>query len=311
MDKLKENAFALSLGGVAVVLLALAYFLIYKPLGELGTKSDEVSRRLNGVGKYLRADEVPSPELVAVRNGIANNEKRNLAEALEFYDQKAQKFGLYFEDVPTAPETLEFSAQRQEQIKLLLGFELASRSADDRPLLDASFEIEPTPDNIPRLQKQFWMMQAIVNAAKTIDREVESIDFKRPKRPKRPRGKAARSDDDKKGEPPFVVDFVPVTVTMEMRFAQIREFLGLLYSDDRVPFVDVDEISYLKSSESLIRQLAVRTEHDPKASNQKASFDETIQEPTVQVVMKLRALDWGGARSDESEEGETDEGYGG
>jgi len=28
-------------------------------------------------------------------------------------------------------------------------------------------------------------------------------------------------------------------------------------------------------------------------------------------VMKLRALDWGGARSDESEEGETDEGYGG
>ncbi len=156
--------------------------------------------------------------------------------------------------------------------------------------------------NIPLAMMEYWIIEAVFKACDTLKlgglQEIAlPTEFKEEKVSKGRRAKGPQSN--------YVARDIEATVTIEMRFSQIEDFLLNLFDNPRVPFVDVTEIKYSKTEEilnsrlKLVERMNIGAESLEDGANGQGDEEDAklvefpIPEPPVLVEIKLRALSWG------------------
>ena len=62
MDKLKPNAYWIAVGGTGVVLIVLAYFLVWSPLGDLGLAQESLQSLGDRIERTAKRDYVQTKD---------------------------------------------------------------------------------------------------------------------------------------------------------------------------------------------------------------------------------------------------------
>lgn len=120
MDKLKENLFAVALGGVCLVLLVLAFFLVYQPWMSLGERVGEVQALDQKLGRYERASPLPTSQVHEAYVARKDRAESDLQSAVSFYDTRAKAFQLYFGNAEQVLDQGQFYSQIADEAKTLL-----------------------------------------------------------------------------------------------------------------------------------------------------------------------------------------------
>lgn len=314
MDKLKENLFAVALGGVCLVLLVLAFFLVYQPWMSLGERVGEVQALDQKLGRYERASPLPTSQVHEAYVARKDRAESDLQSAVSFYDTRAKAFQLYFGNAEQVLDQGQFYSQIADEAKTLLdtyrtnfSIQLPESSSQNAKLAPevTGIPLEPgdpdaTRENISATMKRYWMLDAIVDAATALDigglRVIEFGTEKAGRR--RSSGASGASGEEGAKKPPYVVDHVDVTVKASMKVDQISSFLERLFTHEVVPFVAATRMTYDKPQERLEKHklLEIVLVEDPDAVSTPVA--ELIEEPLVDVELDLRALDWRGAPAD-------------
>ena len=319
MDKLKEHAFALSLGAVCAALLAMAYFLIYQPLTALSQMDSDVQATLEALKRRTGQEgAIPSERELETIQRRKNVDGQLLQGATDFYADRTGSFGLYFGHQEDPPGIGRFMGQYKDEVDRLLEA-YRTKYEIDFDAEDAEKNVPrivgmPDPNNVqnerdedvPRRMKQFWIIEAVFRACNTLEvAGLKVVSFLEQDSSSGGRRRSRSRRGPQPTENPFVINHLLVTVEIDLRYGQIEDFLRTLLNDPKVPFVDVRRIVYVKSRES-VEQFAKLVREDRKEDKGK-EFDEVIEEPTVEVTLELRALDWGGERPPAEEEEEEEE----
>ena len=310
MDKLKEHSFALSLVAVCGVVCALGYFLIFRPIQEIGELNGDVGKQVNTFKRRERQTEpIPTAERLQFLEERKEKEAEELIDALGFYEERAVQFQKYFGE-GTSPLLLgDFAGKYKDAEERLLGvyrstfetghIEDGDDNTDVPRILGMPRDGGPQfqQNDVPRLMKQFWIIDAVLRACQQLKlgglKELNFTALQSSGRSTRTRAEAAAS-----AKYPFLVSHVPVSVKIEIRFGDIENLLVALFNDPNVRFLDapVDQplIRYTKSSSTLER--FERAILKPEKKEQDKPYKEIVPEPTVEVTLNLRALDWQGLR---------------
>ena len=123
MDKITQNLFGMAVGGAGIVLLALIYFLIVKPLGELRGLESQIDSKKSELAVLNNPAKTPKRPTKEYREKLLEEKaawEGALGKAIGVYDSKAQQFGKYFGDSTEQPALNEFSGAYNEKIKKLV-----------------------------------------------------------------------------------------------------------------------------------------------------------------------------------------------
>lgn len=314
MDKLKENAFAVSLGAIGVLLLVLAYFLVYRPINDLSAQGRSVDSALSKLRQVDAREETPSEDLVRAKR----RQRQEAADALEngrkYFDKRVVPFQKYFGDADAPLDMGSFYSQYEDGINQFVaqyrqkhgisaeedtsGGSGSGRKAP-RPRLQERIRSEADPMTaeaaIPLAMKEFWIIESVFAACEKLDLGgLEEINL--PTRVEREsRRTATETETEGEEEAPeeyFEFEHLDATVVIRLRFGDIQKFLVELLSSERVPYVDIVGLEIRKVEDDVkAREEFVRgfLKKDSVANAEPA-------EPDVLVTVVLRALDWKGEK---------------
>jgi len=292
MDKITQNLFGIAAGGAGVVLLALGYFLIVKPLGELRGLEDQIDKKkaeLANLNNPAKTPKVPTKEY---KNRLLDDKaalEGALTKAIGVYDSKAEQFSKYFEDSSEQPSVNNFSARYNDAItKLIADYRakfkiVVSQEEPEKAPPEVVKRTDILPDQIPEVMKEYWAAEEVFSACNALEiGGLKKIDWQR-----------QVETASKEAHPNYRE--VTTTVTVEMPFSKIENFLTRLYESNRVPFI-LEELTFRKPPELVAPYVdmehPVNYDDLEKVSAPDQKYDVLIPEPSVAVTLKLHALDW-------------------
>jgi len=306
MNKLKENIFAIAVGGMGIVLLVLLFFLVLRPLQSLGDKERKIDAETKNFAALAKRKELAiRPFLELLRKKKDANEAA-LKEGIAFYEEQAKTFLSYFDGATDPPPLNQFQTAYVDAIKKLVdeyrvkfGIKVEAEAKEGAPPKISQVELAEDT-RIPVAMKEFWIIQEIFQALNKLEiGGLKEIDF--PSRLVEPK------------EPPPYRRHVSATVRVEILFSKIEPLLTELYSSKTVPFI-LEEFTYQKiqdpNSPSRIGEYqALQRDKDFKkeADASKDKYETLIPEPNVMATLKLIAIDWKGIPEEKETEKESEE----
>jgi Na+-transporting methylmalonyl-CoA/oxaloacetate decarboxylase gamma subunit len=291
MQKLKENIFAISVAGIAVVLLALAYLFVWQPLSDLGAMETRLDREITNLKKYDKRKFVPTEEYKERLEQVMAAARSDLEGGEGFYKERQQALSRYFDNEAQPPSFDVFTSRYESSIKEMVQkyrtkFEIAGDEAaqPDLPPAVERFPFDQTQaeKHIPLAMKEFWVAEAVFKACEALNLGgLKSITF-----PLRL---------DTKGEALPYHRLVKSEVVIEMPFSQIENLVTRLLATDKVIF-QVEDLVMRKDPAALekFKSLVIKQQYPSAEKAAEASYDSVVPEPGVSVTIKLHAIDWTG-----------------
>ena len=296
MDKLKENIFGIVLGAVGLLLLVLAYFLVFSPLQELSAKEEELKKTSDSYKRLIdpkRTPHVPTKEWLEYLDKQKEVDGSALKKGVEFYEEQAKAFHEYF-DGEQPPASDIFVQRYNDSIKALIDayrekfhIKVDPGQEDQAPPKVGKVEATAITDDkmMQVAMKEYWIIKDIFDAfTKLQSGGLRAIEF--PGRGVEPK------------EAPKYYRLINCTVLADVPFSTIENLLTELFQSKRVPF-ELEELSYQKTPESLAqfqipkRTQVFRNENEAKAPD--ADYATLVPEPNVSLTLKLSAFDWQGS----------------
>ena len=173
---------------------------------------------------------------------------------------------------------------------------------------DTDIEGPESEAKMRQAMKQYWISEAVFSACDQLEiGGLQSIDF--PVEKERSSSRRSRKKSDPEAPTSKVVSAkVEATVLLHMKYSKLKEFLGALYKNPRVPFLEPKSVEFGKIEDSVkdfskfVRQQTFQSRALADAAE--AAGELAVQEPLVKVRLDLVALDWKGV------ERVTDDSYG-
>jgi len=304
MDKIKENLFPISVGAIAVVLLAMIYFLVYSPLSELHSTEKSLNTQKGAIDKLAALPMVPTKKYVDYLEEQKLTDEQDIQEALAFYDGRAAKFREYFGGQPEAPGFSAFTGLLNDALSDKLR-QYQSDYVPDEEIADAtnpqagrpSVEIPPpmVPEDMSRTMREYWIFEEILNACTELELGgLVSIAYPLRLNPE-------------KGE---FYNWQQVLVEIHMPPSKVEDLLTKLFSSERVPFVMKDVVAkniqrYAESFVEIIRRGKFANQNESESH----SYEEVVPEPPMHVTLTLNALNWTGEVTETGDEDYDDDGF--
>jgi hypothetical protein len=307
MDKLKQNAFWIGLGGVGLVLLVLIFFLVWQPLSGIETTNQEITELKKQIEKEAtRKPYVATKKYGAWLKAREAKDKDARDAIVGFYDTQGTGFDEYFDGGTTPPETALFAARYKDEVEKLVNayrekHKIApnpDKPEENVPKVDVFTADQIDESKVPVAMKEFWIIQAVFEAVNKLELGgLKEISF------------AGRATADREAPLPYN-KWVGVKVTLELPFSKLENLLTELYSSQRVPF-QLEDLECRKIPESLSQFAAFKRTKKVKDIEgfSKVKYEEEVPEPPVHCDLGLSAFDWTGLPPDAPvDEGATDEG---
>jgi hypothetical protein len=294
MNKLKENIFGVAVGGCAVGLLILGYFLVFRPLQTLGARQTELDARLKDL-KTLNDPKktkfVPNQPYSQALEARKEADAAALKEGEAYYTERTKPFQLYFNDAPSAPDPATFVSTYETQINQLV--------AAYREKFQIAAAVEGNPEEVPPViskmdlagaddakraaaMKEFWFIHEVLTACMELELGgLLSVGF------------PGRGTADKYAHEYYGT--VLCEVLIDLPFSRKEVLLTKLLESKRVPFV-IESLVMRKRPEDLGRHQSMERIKDFKQGedHKKGGFDDHVPEPNVSVTIRLLGFDWKG-----------------
>ena len=317
MDKLKENAYWISLGAIVVVLLLLVWFLvvarIYGGSGDtVRTLGAKLERDLSSIEKFTRLDYVPTSAYEEHLQKALERVRLDHNDGAREYNDARERFSQFFDGTPEVPDAGLFASTYHEKIEELIknyreefGIEARVDDEEDKvqaevPGVDRLDQAEIVADNVPIAMKEYWIAEAIFDALTKLKiGGLQTVRFP---------GRLGRKDAEEENEHFALID---VALMIEMPFSKIEDLISELFGDDRVLFV-FDGLEITKSVQHLKPFMALKkvVEFENRDDADGAAYADVVDEPNVSVVLTLKVLHWKGLDEIErSDLGDDEEAY--
>ncbi len=317
MDKMKDNLFGLGVFLVVVVLGGAGYSLVWSPEADLDRQSKVLIKANKALGEFISEEVLPTEEYVRKITVAQEKMEDIFDEAVGVFQGRCEAFHLFFSDQAQVPAVSEFSGQYQDSStslrtkywekfphKAVEGKEGESAKEEDpekrAPIIemvkDTDIEGPESEAKMRQAMKQYWISEAVFSACDQLEiGGLQSIDFPVEKE----RSSSRRSRKKSEPETPtskVVYAKVEATVLLHMKYSKLKEFLGALYKNPRVPFLEPKSVEFGKIEDSVkdfskfVRQQTFQSRALADAAE--AAGELTVQEPLVKVRLDLVALDW-------------------
>jgi Na+-transporting methylmalonyl-CoA/oxaloacetate decarboxylase gamma subunit len=291
MQKLKENIFAISVVGLAVVLLALSYLFVWQPLSALGDMKTTLDREIANLKKYDKQKFVPTEEYKERLEQILAAKRADLEQGESFYKEKQDAFSRYRNNEVQAPALADFASSYESGIKEMAQkyrtkFGIAGDEAaqPDLPPAVERFPFDPSQEakHIPLAMREFWVAEAVFKACEALNLGgLKSIKF-----PLRL---------DTKGEALPYHRLVKTEVLIELPCSQIENLVTRLLATEKVIFQLEDLVMQVDPATlEKFKSLVSKQQYPSAEKAAEASYDSVVPEPPVGVTIKLHAIDWTG-----------------
>ncbi len=287
MDKLKQNLFPISVGAVGVVLLVLAYVLVFKKFQELAGVSAKVSQETSRLKTLVRKNPLPVKEIEEQLEREIQSKKSALEEGIQFYEQRTRAFRTYFNNEAQPQALSTFVSEYNDGVtKLIEGYrskfdiKVEEGAADARPTVD---RVDVTDESrIERAMKEYWIIQEVFRAFESLGlKGLKSIAF--PARDVQPK------------EPPPYWRTIAFTVEAQVPFSKLEDLLTQLYASPMVSLI-LEELTLKKTPELIIPYLPLEKEvsfQDAVAASRQP-YEALVPEPDAVVTLRFTAIDWKG-----------------
>ncbi len=313
MDKLKENAYWISLGAIVVALLLLVWFLVvarmYGGSGvTVATLGVKLKRDLASIQDLNGREQVPTSEYEEHLQKALDRVRLDRNDGVRQYNDAQDKFRQFFDGTTRVQDPGSFAAAYHEKIEELIEnyrdeFEIEEVEDEDErdkaqaevPGVDRLEQGGIFAENVPVAMKEYWITEAIFKALTELQiGGLQKVDFRRG-------GKA----DEEENEHFSMID---VTMKIEMPFSKIEDLISQLFRDDRVRFV-FDGFEIVKSVAHLKPNIALKKIEvfEDRDEADRAKYADVVDEPNVSVALTLKVLDWKGMAAITSSDLEGDE----
>jgi len=302
MNKLKENIFAIGVGGACLGLLVLGYVLIFMPLTTLGQKQAELDTKLKDL-KALNDSKktlfVPTPDYAKELARKQEADEAALKEGEQFYADRTKPFQLFFDDAATPSDSATFVSRYQTEIdKLVTAYRekfkiaaAAGQNPDDLVPKVSKMDLAVADETkMAAAMKEFWIIQDVLNACMELDLGgLQSVDF------------PGRSAVEKNPHPYYAT--IIAEIQIDLSFSKKENLLTKILESKRVPFV-IDSIVMRKKPEDVAKYQGLElVKVFKQGENPKAKpFEELVPEPNVSVTIRLLGFDWKGIPAPKEEE---------
>ncbi len=344
MDKLKENGFALGLGGLGVLFLALAWFMIFQPVfGDAGINSNAkgLSSQKKNLDNLLGRKVLPTPQYADKVEDREEEDLETYESAIKGFDDRCKAFQNFFDGTTDQPSESQFSSLYRDGIKSLKQAYLAEHpviveTVDEEargdlsklpPVVDLKkdSELADEPDKqLPLAMKQYWMAESVFRACGVNNGHVvnklgglKSIEFPEPRETRRKKGSSkSKDDDEEETQAAYTISSEEVLceIKIEMPYGEFEGFLMRLLSDSKVPFIEPKSVKMVATKladeeNSPFKALVHKVSYPNKAAAASAETagEPKIPEPPVEFTVRLAALDWGGVTRAADEQGDDDD----
>lgn len=297
MDKIKENLFPISVGAIAVVLLAMIYFLVYSPLSELHSTEKSLNTQKGVIDKLANLPMVPTKKYIDYLEQQKLTDEQDVQEALASYNERTSKFREFFGGRPEAPSLSAFTGVLNDAISDKIR-QYQSDFVPDAEIVDATnpqagrplVEIPPplVEDDMPRLMREYWIFEEILDACTELQLGgLVSISYPLRLNPE-------------KGD---FYNWQQVLVEIHMPPSKLEDLLTKLFSSERVPFVMKDVIAkniqtYAESFVEIVKRGKFANQNESESH----PYEEVVPEPPVHVTLTLNALNWTGEVTETEED---------
>ena len=324
MDKIKENGFALALGGIGALFLVLVYVFIVGPVwgsGGLGAQEKSLTSAQKKLAEFLDKSVLPTPAYIRNVKERTQQDEGVYRDALDRFTRRCQGFNTFFGGAENPPGVSEFTALYKDGIgRLRVGYRsrfpaIISRIDEDERQNDEKIppeidrmkdsELAETEAKLPLAMKQYWIAEAVVKACEELGVDgLKKIDFpeRREEKPRAPeRSTGSSRGEPKAAAPPFTVahETIDAEVTVEMPYGLFEDFLARLFErNTTVPFVEPRKVEMRTLPEmptefaKFVRVFEFPTE--VKATEAETSGATKVAEPVVEFKVTLSALSWSG-----------------
>lgn len=318
MDKMKDNLFGLGVFLVVVVLGGAGYSLVWSPEADLAMQRKALDKAKDDLEGFISKEVLPTEEYVRKITVAQEKMEDIFDEAVGVFQGRCEAFHLFFSDQEQVPVVSEFSGQYQDSStslrtkywekfphKAVEGKEGESAKEEEDPekrapiiemVKDTDIEGPESEAKMRQAMKQYWISEAVFSACDQLEiGGLQSIDFPVEKE----RSSSRRSRKKSEPEAPtskVVYAKVEATVLLHMKYSKLKEFLGALYKNPRVPFLEPKSVEFGKIEDSVkdfskfVRQQTFQSRALADAAE--AAGELTVQEPLVKVRLDLVALDW-------------------
>ncbi len=303
MDKLKENAYWISLGAVALVLLLLVWFLVVARIfggsgATVSSLGDELEKSLASIEGYTRREHVPTAEYAEHLKAALERVRLDHNEGARWYNEARERFNQYFPGMSDPPDPGIFASTYHEKMKELIenyrkefGIEIQAEDPSDKdkepvevPRVDRLDQSAIFAENVPSAMKEYWITEAIFEALTKLGLGgLKKVDFP---------GRVTGKDEEPESEYYATME---VSMSVEMPFSKIEDLVTALFEDDRVLFL-FEGLESTKTVEHLKPYMTLKTttDFDNRDEADRARYADVVPEPNVSVVLSFKVLDWKG-----------------
>lgn len=308
MDKLKENAYWISLGAVVVVLLLLAWFLIVDRIfgGSPGQKTvttlgTQLERLVEKIEAYTDREVVPTEDYEEYLRKKLELVRLDRNDGARFYNDRMQKFNEYFDGSVQTPDFGKFASLYFEKLDKIVKdyrerFDITPPEVDENERPRSSRDqVELPPkvhrfdqsaiigeESVARAMKEYWITKSLFDALEKLEiGGLQEILFE---------GRDLIDEEETE-----YIRTIDAQVTLEMPFSKIEDLITELFRADRVLFL-LDGFSVEKKPEHLAPNLELKTVQvfENRDEADRAKYEELVPEPNVSVVLRLKAFEWKG-----------------
>jgi hypothetical protein len=288
MDKLKENLYSIAVGLTVVVLLALSWFFVWRPIEELSSEEAALKRWTEDLQDYNRADFVPTAAYRSYLEEKREEKSKDLQEGVEWYEEKLGAFKKYFDGSDQVPQVGGFEAQLTTRLGELQSayrqqFELPVDFVENpqSPPVVGRRTIDPTraTEDIAGAMKEFWIIEAVFQACGKLGLGgLKKIDF------------PGRREKDKDAPPYHAL--ILTEVVIDLPYHQLENLMTELFSSERV-LLELEGLTVEKNPD-LLEQYGKPREvpFDTKVQSDGKSHRDLVVEPNVTGTLTFHAVDW-------------------
>ena len=325
MNKIKDNLFGLGVFLVVVVLAGGGYALVYSPQAALKKESGSLKTASKDLKDFLSMDILPTPDYIQKIKNAQTEMEATFEDAIDVFQRRCEAFPLFFADQAQLPTVSAFSGQYQDSStglrtkywekfprEVVEGEEEASekKAPTIEMVKDTEIEGPASEAKMRQAMKQYWISEAVFGACHQLEIDgLQSIEFP----VERERSSSRRSSKKAEPEDPVskvVYAKVEASVLLHMKYSKLKDLLGALYKNPRVPFLEPKSVEFGKIEDSVkdfskfIRQQTFQSQALADAAE--VAGEPAVEEPLVKVRLELVALDWKGVKRSKDKDASDD-----